>query len=57
MRRARLFVSGPSLVPDSPEAAEDEVARVVAMGADWVKMHVNEATNRDTYPALIVAAQ
>jgi imidazolonepropionase-like amidohydrolase len=57
LRRARLFVSGPSLVPESQEAAEDEVARVVAMGADWVKMHVNEARNRDTYPALIAAAQ
>jgi len=57
LRRARLFVSGPSLAPESPEAAEDEVARVVAMGADWVKMHVNEARNRDTYPALIAAAQ
>ncbi len=55
--RTRLFVSGPSLAPESPEAAEAEVARVVEMGADWVKMHVNAARGRDTYPRVIAAAK
>ena len=55
--RTRLFVSGPSLAPESPEAAEAEVARVVEMGADWVKMHVNAARGRDTYPQVIAAAK
>jgi imidazolonepropionase-like amidohydrolase len=57
LNRARLFVSGPSLSPDSPEDAEAEVARVVEMGADWVKMHVNSPQSRETYPQVIAAAR
>jgi imidazolonepropionase-like amidohydrolase len=57
LRRARLFVAGPSLVPPSPEAAADEVARVAEMGADWVKMHVNAARGRDSYREVIAAAR
>jgi imidazolonepropionase-like amidohydrolase len=57
LRQARLFVSGPSLNPASPEAAADEVDRVIQMGADWVKMHVNQARGRDTYPQVIAAAR
>lgn len=55
--RARLFVSGPSLSPDGPEDADAEVARVVEMGADWVKMHVNSPESRNTYPHIIAAAR
>ncbi len=55
--RTRLFVSGPSLNPASPEEAEAEVARVQEMGADWVKMHVNPARGRETYPEVIAAAR
>ena len=55
--RTRLFVSGPSLSPASPADAGDEVARVAAMGADWVKMHVNAGGGRDTYPDVIAAAR
>jgi imidazolonepropionase-like amidohydrolase len=59
LNRARLFVSGPSLSPESPDPAdaEAEVERAVEMGADWIKMHVNAARNRDTYPALIATAR
>ncbi len=55
--RARLFVSGPSLSPSAPAEAESEVERVIEMGADWVKMHVNAGGGRDTYPAVIAAAR
>lgn len=55
--RTRLFVSGPSLNPASPEEAEAEAARVQEMGADWVKMHVNPARGRETYPEVIAAAR
>ena len=55
--RARLFVSGPSLAPGSPAEAESEVERVIEMGADWVKMHVNASRGRDTYPQVIAAAR
>ncbi len=57
LNRARLFVSGPSLAPASPDEAESEVARVIEMGADWVKMHVNASRGRDTYPEVIRAAR
>jgi len=57
LARARLFVSGPSLTPASPDDAAAEVARVADMGADWVKMHVNAARGRDTYPQVIAAAR
>jgi imidazolonepropionase-like amidohydrolase len=57
LERARLLVSGPSLSPASPEEAEAEVERVVEMGADWVKMHVNSPLSRTTHPAIISAAR
>jgi imidazolonepropionase-like amidohydrolase len=57
LQRARLFVSGPSLNPSSPDEAAREVERVADRGADWVKMHVNQARGRDTYPAVIAAAR
>ena len=56
LRRARLFVSGPSLRPPSPAAAAGEVARVSAMGVDWVKMHVTGSRGRETHAAVIAAA-
>jgi imidazolonepropionase-like amidohydrolase len=40
--RARLFVAGPVLDPPSPAAAALEVERVRAMGADWVKIRVDD---------------
>jgi len=55
--RARLFVSGPSLSPASPDDAAAEVERIVEMGADWVKMHVNSPQSRTTYPAVITTAR
>jgi imidazolonepropionase-like amidohydrolase len=57
LSRARLFVSGPSLTPGSPDEAGAEVGRVAAMDVDWVKIHVNAARNRDSYPAVIAAAR
>lgn len=56
LERARLFVSGPSLNPGSPEEARSEVERVREMGADWVKMHVNAARGREFFTAVIEAA-
>ncbi len=57
LERARLFVSGPSLRPGSSEEAVSEVDRVAEMGADWVKMHVNDGGGREYHPAVIAAAQ
>ncbi len=53
-RTARLFVSGPSLNPGSPEAAESEVARVEELGVDWVKVHVMEG--RGEHVGAVIAA-
>ncbi len=53
---ARLFVAGPSLNPDSPEAAESEVARVDEMGVDWVKVHVMPGRG-EHFAAVIEAAE
>lgn len=50
LTRARIFVAGPVLNPASAEAAAQDVAEVAAMGADWVKIRVDD--NLDTRPAM-----
>ncbi len=57
LRHARLFVSGPSLYPESRDEAHAEVNRVAAMEVDWVKMHVNASRGREYHADVIKAAR
>jgi len=45
LNRSRVFAAGPVLNPTSPEMARSEVARVHAMGVDWVKIRVDGGAN------------
>jgi imidazolonepropionase-like amidohydrolase len=55
--RARLFVAGPVLDPPSPEAAAAEVERIRALGADWVKIRVDDGLGqRAAMPAPVYRA-
>jgi imidazolonepropionase-like amidohydrolase len=40
--RARLYVAGPVLNPRTPEEAVGQVRQIVAMGADWAKIRVDD---------------
>jgi imidazolonepropionase-like amidohydrolase len=40
--RARVFVSGPVLTPNTPEEARQQVAEVAAMKVDFVKIRVDD---------------
>ncbi|MDX1568618.1 MAG: amidohydrolase family protein, partial [Longimicrobiales bacterium] len=60
--RARLFVAGPVLNPDTPEEAVEQVVEVAEMGVDWVKIRIDDFLGRgqkmppDVYGAVIEAA-
>lgn len=57
LRRARLFVSGPSLDPSSPEDAHGDVSRVADLGVDWIKVHVTAAGRGRHYRDVLRAAE
>lgn len=42
LNRARIFVSGDVLNPRTPAEARTEVARVAALGPDWIKIRVDD---------------
>jgi imidazolonepropionase-like amidohydrolase len=42
LNRARVFLSGPVLTPNSPEQARTMVADVAAQNVDWVKIRVDD---------------
>ncbi len=46
--RARLFVAGPVLDPDTPEEAAEQVARIAAMDVDWAKIRVDPGLGTGT---------
>ncbi|MGI8739973.1 MAG: hypothetical protein ACR2KU_10190 [Gammaproteobacteria bacterium] len=61
--RARLFVAGPVLEPDTPQEAREDVARLAEMQVDWAKIRVGddlgdaEKMPAKTYAAVIEAAR
>lgn len=58
LRRSRLYVAGPVLDPDSPEAARREVQGLAEMGVDWVKIRVNLGSmEEDVYRAVAEEAE
>lgn len=51
---ARLFVAGPVISPDSPEAARAAVDRLADMGVDWVKFRIEDGNMPvEVYEAII----
>jgi imidazolonepropionase-like amidohydrolase len=50
LNRARIFVAGPVVAPDSPADAREQVAKVAAMKADLVKIRVDD--NLGTTPKM-----
>jgi len=48
LQRARIFVAGPVIAPTTPEGARSEVARVAEMGADWVKIRIDNQLGQTT---------
>ena len=48
--RARIYVAGPVIAPNSPEEARSDVARLAEMNVDWVKTRVDDGL--DTRPKL-----
>ncbi len=42
LRRARLFVAGPVVEAETPEAARDVVGQVARMGVDFIKIRVDD---------------
>lgn len=46
--RARLFVAGPVLDPDTPGEAAEQVARIAAMDVDWAKIRVDPGLGTGT---------
>jgi imidazolonepropionase-like amidohydrolase len=46
--RARLFVAGPVISPDTPEEAREDVAALAEMGVDWVKIRVDDGLGQGT---------
>lgn len=51
---ARLFVAGPIINPDSPEAARAAVDRLADMGVDWVKFRIEDGNMpMEVYEAII----
>jgi imidazolonepropionase-like amidohydrolase len=51
--RARVFVAGPVLTPNTPAEAREQVARVAAQGVDIVKIRVDD--NLGTAPKMPLA--
>lgn len=60
--RARLFVAGPVLVPDTPQEAREDVASLAEMQVDWAKIRVDDDLGEaekmppETYAAVIEAS-
>jgi len=60
--RARLYVAGPVISPNSPEEAREEVADLADLGVDWVKIRVDDGLgqgskmSREVYSEVIRAA-
>ncbi len=40
--RSRLYVAGPVLTPQTPEAAVEQVRQIAAMDVDWAKIRVDD---------------
>lgn len=40
--RARIYIAGPVLTPQTPEEAREDVDEVAAMNVDWVKIRVDD---------------
>lgn len=55
--RARLFVAGPVVEAETPEAARDVVAQLDQMGVDWIKIRVDDnlGTTRKMEPEVYTA--
>jgi imidazolonepropionase-like amidohydrolase len=57
LRRARLFVAGPNVVPTTPQEARETIDRLAGMEVDWVKTRiVDDRMSEETYRALTSAA-
>ena len=61
--RARIYVAGPVIAPNSPEEARSDVARLAEMNVDWVKTRVDDGldtrpkTSPEVYGEIISAAK
>ncbi|MEX2526918.1 MAG: amidohydrolase family protein [Gemmatimonadota bacterium] len=55
--RARIWLAGPVIAPWTEEEAREQVAQVAAMGADWVKIRVDDGLGqREKMPSNVYAA-
>ena len=61
--RAKIYVAGPVIAPNSPEEARSDVARLAEMNVDWVKTRVDDGldtrpkTSPEVYGEIISAAK
>jgi hypothetical protein len=55
--RARVFVSGPVLVPNTPDEARTLVAGVADQRVDWVKIRVDDNLGTTAKMAPLVYAR
>lgn len=55
--RARIWLAGPVIAPWSEEEAREQVAQVAGMGADWVKIRVDDGLGeREKMPPNVYTA-